>query len=56
MKVKPRNAKVSGLLTSRFLRLTAAWRDHAAGWRDEQAKTGLTATPFGEELRVVGHC
>src|SRR5215469_3205076 len=41
MKVKPRNAKLSGLLTPRFLRLTAAWRPNSitrvlTGWSDSE--------------------
>src|SRR5215469_9630516 len=41
MKVKPRNAKVSGLLTPRFLRLTAARRPNSitrvlTGWSDSE--------------------
>src|SRR5690242_15276222 len=41
MKVKPRNAKVFGLLTPRFLRLTAARRPNSitrvlTGWSDSE--------------------
>src|SRR5215472_14097410 len=41
MKVKPRKTKVSGLLTPRFLRLTAAWRPNSitrvlTGWSDKR--------------------
>jgi len=34
---------------------TNAIEDHAAGWRLGQAKTGLTATHPGEELRATRH-
>src|SRR6516165_445451 len=50
MKVKPRNAKVSGLLTPRFLRLTAAWRPNSitrvlSGWSDSENASNRSHMP-----------
>jgi len=38
------------------LGVVSAAKDHAAGWRLGQAKTGLTAGLSGEELRAIDHC
>jgi hypothetical protein len=60
MKVKPRNAKVSGLLTPRFLRLTAAGRPNSitrvlTGWSDSENAANRSRNASRKRRASVSH-